>query len=148
LSYDNEEENIDREYAYRPMPIDLSKNTSGSPENCRTKKYPWQLKIYIPQEHRVIFEKAKAIARREGRSLSDLIRDLLRDYVRVHEPGNPQLPLTRFTGESHDPNRCSVEGCDAPAAYVVHLEGRCIRVCMDHLRAMRREHKSLGWRRI
>jgi len=99
LSYDNKKKNIDQEYAYRPMPIDLSKNSSGSPDNRRTKRYPWQLKIYIPQEHRIIFEKAKAIAKREGRSLSDLIRDLLRDYVRIHEPGNPQLPLTKFTGE-------------------------------------------------
>ena len=99
MSYDSEKEDIREESTYTYIRIPLSKNSSGSSENRRTKQYPWKIYIYVPQEHRVIFEKAKAIAKREGRSLSDLIRDLLRDYVRVHEPGNPQLPLTRFTEE-------------------------------------------------
>ena len=160
MSYADEEEEYDAKYAYRHMPIDLSNNTSDSPVNRRTKRYPWQLKIYIPQEYQIIIEKAKEIARREGRSLSNLIMQLLRDYVRVHYPGNPQLPLTRFTEESKEGRRCSVEGCDEPAAYQVFLDhGRVIerlRLCEKHLADLKHgwlgdrrvDYKSLSWRRI
>ena len=54
------------------------------------------MKVYVPAEFYQTLKKARIIARREGRSLSDLVRDLLRDYVRKHEPGNPQLPLSRW----------------------------------------------------
>lgn len=160
MSYDNEREEYDGEYAYRHMPIDLSNNTSDSPVNRRTKRYPWQLKIYIPREYQVIIEKAKEIVRREGRSLSSLIMQLLRDYVQVHYPGNPQLPLSKFIEKSEDKSVCSVEGCDSPAAYQVFLDhGRVIekiRVCEKHLRDLkagwlgdrRIKYKSLSWKKI
>jgi len=76
------------------MIIRISNNAQGSFNDVG------HLHLYVPQEYSEIVKKAKKIARREGRSISKLVMDLLRDYVRVHEPGNPQLPLTRFTGES------------------------------------------------
>ena len=160
LSYDNEREEYDGEYAYRHMPIDLSNNTSDSPVNRRTKRYPWQLKIYIPREYQIIIEKAKEIARREGRSLSSLIMQLLRDYVRAHYPGNPQLPLTRFVDGAENSKVCSVEGCDAEAAFLVYVDhGKVIekiQLCEEHLQDLQQgwlgdrriEYKSLSWRRI
>ena len=95
MSYDNEEEDITRKYDHDHMIIAISKNTSESLNNVGQKL----LHLYVPQEYAVIVEKARKIAKREGRSLSKLVMELLRDYVRVHEPGNPQLPLTRFTEE-------------------------------------------------
>ena len=101
MTYNNERENITRKYSYSYIAIDRSKSTHGSGDNCRTENLGSQriLPVYIPASFYQTVVKARKIADREGRSLSDLIRDLLRDYVRVHEPGNPQLPLTRFTGE-------------------------------------------------
>jgi len=160
MSYADGEEEIREESTYTYIRIPLSKNSSGSSENRRSKQYPWKIYIYVPQEYRIIFEKAKEIARREGRSLSDLIRELLRDYVRIHEPGNPQLPLTRFVEGAENPNACSVEGCDSPAVYQVFLDyGRVIeklRVCEKHLRDLkagwlgdrRIKYKSLSWKKI
>jgi len=95
LSYTTEEEDITRKYDHDHMIIAISKNTSESRNNVGQKL----LHLYVPQEYAVTVEKAKKIARREGRSISKLVMELLRDYVRVHEPGNPQLPLTRFTEE-------------------------------------------------
>ena len=145
MSYATEEEDITRKYGHSHMAIAISKNTSELRNNVGQR---FILKVYVPASWSGTIEKARVIARREGRSLSDLIRDLLRDYVRIHEPGNPQLPLTKFTGESHDPNECAFEGCGAPAAYLVHLDGRSMKVCMGHLKLLRREHKALGWRRL
>ena len=124
------------------MIIRISNNAQGSLNDVG------HLHLYVPQEYSEIVKKAKKIARREGRSISKLVMDLLRDYVRVHEPGNPQLPLTRFTEDMKDSKICSFEGCDAPAGYVVHLEGRSIRVCMKHLKVLRRKHGALGYRRL
>ena len=78
------------------MAMAISKNTS-EPRNNVGRRFI--LKVYVPASWSGVIEKARVIARREGRNLSDLVRGLLRDYVRVHEPRNPQLPLTRFTGE-------------------------------------------------
>ena len=96
MSYDSKEEDIKRKYGHSHMAIAISKNTSELRNNVGQR---FILKVYVPASWSSTIERARMIARREGRSLSDLIRDLLRDYVRVHEPGNPQLPLTRFTGE-------------------------------------------------
>jgi hypothetical protein len=47
-----------------------------------------------------MWEKAKEIARREGKSLSELINLTLEDYVKVHGDGNPVFTLDHF----NDPN--------------------------------------------
>ena len=153
MSYADEGEDIAKKYDHDHMIIRISNNVHGSLNDVG------HLHLYVPREFSEIVKKAREIARREGRSLSKLVMDLLRDYVRRHEPGNPQLPLTRFTGESKD-GKCSVEGCDEPAQFIVFLDhGKIIeklRVCEEHLMDLRRgwlrdrriNYKSLSWRRL
>ena len=93
MSYENEKKNIKGEYPYPDIRIRIFNNDRETSHNRRTRM---RFEVYIPVVYSHILEKAKKIARREGRSLSALILDLLRDYVRVHEPGNPQLPIDRF----------------------------------------------------
>ena len=154
MSYAEEGEDIARKYDHDHMIIRISNNVHGSLNDVG------HLHLYVPREFSEIVKKAREIARREGRSLSKLVMDLLRDYVRVHEPGNPQLPLTKFVEGAENPKACSIEGCDSPAVYQVFLDyGRVIeklRVCEKHLRDLkagwlgdrRVNYKSLSWRRI
>jgi len=101
MSHINKKKNIEGEYSYNDIAIAISKNASDLRNIVGQRGI---LQVYIPADFHVILQKARKIARREGRSLSDLVRDLLRDYVRVHEPGNPQLPLSRWTeGEKSQP---------------------------------------------
>ena len=151
MSYDSEREDYDGEYAHTHMRIRILNNIRESQNNVG------RLHIYVPQEYATIVKKAREIARREGRSLSSLIMQLLRDYVKVHEPGNPQLPLTRFVeGAERDKSVCSVEGCNNKAQFIVFLDHRKMRLCEKHLRDLkagwlgdrRVNYKSLSWRRI
>jgi len=157
MSYDSEREDITKKYDHDHMIIAISNNAQGFRNNVGQSKL---LHLYVPQEYAIIVKKAREIARREGRSLSNLVMDLLRDYVRIHEPGNPQLPLTRFVEGAEDSKVCSVEGCDAEAAFLVYVDhGKVIekmRLCEKHLRDLRQGwlgdkrvyYKSLSWRRI
>ena len=90
MSYENEKKNIKREYDHDHMIIRISSDASLKGNNVG------HLHLYVPETRAITVRKAKKIARREGRSLSKLILDLLDDYVRRHEPGNPQLPIDRF----------------------------------------------------
>jgi len=151
LSYDNGGSYNKREYPDTDIRIRINLDDREIPHFRRTR-----FEVYVPLHYQQLILKAKEIARREGRSLSALVLELLRDYVRRHEPGNPQLPLTRFTGESKEERRCSVEGCNEPAAYEVYADHQKMRLCEDHLRDLRRgwlgdrrvNYKSLSWRRI
>jgi len=51
----------------------------------------------MPTEFIQLYEMFKELARREGISKSQLIVKAICEYVHHHYPGNPQLPLTRFT---------------------------------------------------
>jgi len=65
--------------------------------------------LYVPSDQVELLKRAKEIVRREGRSLSQLFIQFVREYVRQHEPGNPQLRLDRVlaTGETKpEPIKC------------------------------------------
>lgn len=55
--------------------------------------------FYMPRAFLTVWDKFKSIAKREGASSSDLIREFIARYVMVHEPGNPQLMLQSFIGK-------------------------------------------------
>jgi len=46
--------------------------------------------IYIPDYYLPTLKKLREILKREGKTLSEWIRDHAIEYVRLHEPGNPQ----------------------------------------------------------
>jgi len=51
--------------------------------------------IYIKSEE--LLARLERLLRQEGISFSEWVARQIEDYVRKHEPGNPQLPLTAFT---------------------------------------------------
>ena len=53
---------------------------------------PW-LSVYLSKRHEKLRERFRRIARREGRSQSQILVQLIMGYVIKHEPGNPQQPL-------------------------------------------------------
>jgi len=69
----------------------------------KKKTYENKSMIYLPESEKIVFEKFRQICEREGTSVSSKLRDFIRDYVRVHEPGNPQLLLEKFTGAATEP---------------------------------------------
>jgi len=59
--------------------------------------------IWLPEEMLEVWQKFKKIAEREGRSAGQILIDFVANYVRIHEPGNPQWPLPRFFENSRKP---------------------------------------------
>lgn len=51
----------------------------------------------MPTEFNSLYEMFKELARREGISKSQLVVKAICEYVHRHYPGNPQVPLTKFT---------------------------------------------------
>jgi len=141
MSYDNKRENTTQKYDHDHMIIRISNNVREPPNNVG------HLHLYVPKEFSEIVKKAKKIARREGRSISKLVMDLLRDYVRRHEPGNPQLSITRFV-DSPKPSS-PVCRCGKPAAYRFHVDGATRILCPscleDAVLEARRSGKTCGW---
>ena len=99
MSHNNKKKNNEGEYSYSYIAISTSRDASDLRNIVGQRGI---LQVYIPAGFYMTLQKARRIARREGRSLSDLVRDLLRDYVRRHEPGNPQLPIDRFLKQKED----------------------------------------------
>jgi len=56
--------------------------------------------IWLPEEMLEIWQKFKKIAEREGRSAGQILTEFISNYVRIHEPGNPQWPINRFFEKS------------------------------------------------
>ena len=52
------------------------------------------IRLYYPEAFNNLIKKLKKIAKREGRSVSQLfVKDFAVHYVRIHEKGNPQTRL-------------------------------------------------------
>ena len=55
----------------------------------------------FPDEIQPIYEKLKKIAKREGKSASNILTDFMVQYVGIHDPGNPQTLLSSFAPNGH-----------------------------------------------
>jgi len=55
--------------------------------------------FYFPRSFLPVLEAFKRICGRERESASKKIRDWIANYVRIHEPGNPQWSMDRFFEE-------------------------------------------------
>ena len=92
---------------------------------------PYQLNLYIPERHREAVQRAKELMKKEGESLSRKVVQYLIDYVRMHEPGNPQLRLDRVLEEGGPRGPvCAV--CGMPARYQVNSPGGRLFRCRHH----------------
>jgi len=49
--------------------------------------------LMLYEEYSEVYEKANDLAEREGITFSELVAKALAEYLKVHLPGNPQLPL-------------------------------------------------------
>ena len=59
--------------------------------------------IYFTPDEHYLYERFKQIVRREGSNVSRNLMEYIKDYVDVHDPGNPQARITSFaTGGSAD----------------------------------------------
>jgi len=57
----------------------------------------WRRTIYVRVQQLQLYEKLDKILTREGRSFSAWVLDQVQEYVRVHEIGNPQTLMTRYS---------------------------------------------------
>jgi len=58
-----------------------------------------------------LWRKFRELCVREGESCSEKIEEWIREYVRQHEPGNPQMLITKFTtGSEPTPQTCFLCG--------------------------------------
>jgi len=91
-------------------------------------------RFYVPENFQETLKKMEAILKREGSSLSKWIRQQIGEYVRVHEPGNPQQTMRRYA-EVGKPyvamGKCVY--CPRPAVTTgVYRDGREYRLCGVH----------------
>lgn len=88
-------------------------------------------RFYVPETFRKVLEKFREIAEREGRSASEILRELIREYVRRHEPGNPQRtldPVLEEEGYEESSPCCSY--CAKEATYRCFLQKERFGVCL------------------
>ena len=61
--------------------------------------------FYFPIERQDTIDKLSELARRERISLSEILVNAATEYVELHYPGNPAVPLTAFTENGLKPTR-------------------------------------------
>lgn len=123
--------NNNNEYDYRHIDIVIQK-----PKNhfCH---------FYVKDENQQTFTSLKKILKREGKPFSKWVSDLATDYVRLHEPGNPQQRIDTITkiGKAFKAETCQL--CDAKPAFYGQQKGMWLGFCHFHWNAT----KFKTWRK-
>jgi len=79
--------------------------------------------LYIRKGEEALYRRFREIAKREGRSPSRILMDAIREYVRRHEPGNPQRLLTFYqAGREPGTGRILCQRCGNPAECRVWIQ--------------------------
>lgn len=93
-------------------------------------------RFYVSHEFEPTLQKLMEILKRDSKSLSQWIREHAVEYVRVHEPGNPQQTLTRIlkSSKAYRAPDCSFANCKkSSVGQVVNVKsGKKFWVCMFH----------------
>lgn len=100
--------------------------------------------INVTQARIPTYLKLKEILKRENANLSDLFFQFCEQYVRLHEPGNPQQRLDTIAklGKAYRAGKCFE--CDKkPKFKVFYLGGKSLLLCEEHYDAER--FKVKGW---
>ena len=106
----NSSEEIERDnYRHRHIDIDIE-------DKGKERKGKRERRFYVPKSFEAVFEKLETILKREGSNLSKWARQQAADYVRLHEPGNPQQPIERYLREKDAkpyvaPRKCAIVEC-------------------------------------
>ena len=95
--------------------------------------------FYVNEDFIPFYEKYIEIMKRENSSVSEGIRDLIKSYVRLHEPGNPQQRLDVILIDKkayRAPVFCGFRGCNGEAdGYGVYVpSGQRLPLCGVHYR--------------
>jgi len=77
--------------------------------------------LYIPELFLPVWTKFIEICDREGSSGSEKIREYVRDYVREHEPGNPQRLLDPVLKRGSYEDRPICSFCEEMAAFKIFI---------------------------
>ena len=98
-------------------------------------------RFYVPPEFEHSLKKMEEILHREGSSLSKWIRQQIDEYVRAHEPGNPQQLIPRYVEHGKPyiaPGKCVY--CPRPGVTTgVYEGGKTYRLCEAHAQQFRRD---------
>jgi hypothetical protein len=92
------------------------------------------------EEAKRLWKEVKEIAKREGKSVSQLIREFLESYARLHEPGNPQQRLDtviRLGKKYVAPKVCDFQNCLRDAVAVGTYHGEEYNLCQVHLKLLK-----------
>lgn len=101
-------------------------------------------RFYIPNDFEITFQKLLGILKRENKSVSKWIRENAENYVRLHEPGNPQQTLTRILkhGSAYKaPLQCP---CGRLAEYEFNAENVHMKVCSVCLQSLKMRYMEYG----
>jgi len=52
--------------------------------------------MYLDKESEALFEEFKKIAKREGKSMAQMIKEFMADYIKKHGQGNPAFSLEKW----------------------------------------------------
>jgi len=115
-------------------------------EQMRKTKFPKQFRMYLKQEDLETWRLLKEVAKREAKSVAQIVREQVENYVRLHEPGNPQQRLDtiiRLGKKYVAPRVCGFKDCvrDAVAIGVYGDQEYCL--CKKHLKEI---EDSLSWK--
>jgi len=109
-------------------------------------KYP-KMTFYYHHGFKPTVEKFLEICAREGKSPSEHIRKMIAEYVRVHEPGNPQKRLDRVLEDGEPTGPTCVE-CGKPATRRYFVEGTTIYRCADHYFRLAGAKQVISWQEL
>ena len=112
--------------------------------------HPEVRSIYVPDELQIVWVKFQEIAKREGRTVSEMVVEYICDYVRHHELGNPQQTLT-YLLEHEKPYRANAHKCycGEKAEYeVLSLEKKQFYLCESHFIQNRDARLLRKWRKL
>jgi len=137
MSYENKDSYHNRGYDHDHMIIRILNNAS------KFKRNVGHLHLYVPASHAELVKKAKTIAHKRGESLSRLILEFLENYVRMHDPTNPQKPLEKFLEQESEEPKVKCAFCKKKAVdQALYLPtGRLYRLCPQHLEKVRNHPK-------
>jgi hypothetical protein len=103
--------------------------------------------FYLGTPYKGVWQDFRRICSTEGTSASNKLTDYIVDYVRLHEPGNPQQRID-IISQLEKPYRS--HGCldcgNKKVMVETRVNGITVRLCDEHFK--KRKHKLQGWRRL
>lgn len=123
-----EETNDGETYRHRHIDIDILNTNTNT--NVRKK----ERRFYVPVILEFTFQRLEKILAREGSSISHWIQQNAINYVRLHEPGNPQQRIDTILKNGQAYRAKPLCSCGALATRKVHLvNNETVFCCSRHM---------------